>query len=43
MVGNLSEFQAADTSFIKIFLYEVKNAKPRNKALEMKIQKISFL
>ena len=43
MAENLSEFQAANVSFLKIFLYEMKNAWPRNGLPEMKTQKVSFL
>ena len=43
MAEKLSDFQAANISFLKIFLYGVKNAESRNGAPEMKIQKRSFL
>ena len=43
MAGNLSDFQAANIGFLKIFLYGVKNAGPRHRTPEMKIQKMSFL
>ena len=43
MARNLSNFQAADVSFLKIFLYGVKNAGPQHGTPEMKIQKMSFL
>ena len=43
MTGNLSDFHAANISFLKIFLYGVKHAGPRHGTQEMKIQKMSFL
>ena len=39
MAGNWSDFQAANMSFLNIFLYTVKNAGPRRRTPEMKIQK----
>ena len=43
MAGNLSDFQAANISFLKMFLYGVENAGPRHETPEMKIQKMSLL
>ena len=43
MAGNLLGLQAVNISFLKIFLYGVKNAGPRYGTLKMKIQKNSFL
>ena len=43
MARDLSNFQAAGVSFLKIFLYGVKNAGPQHGTPEMKIQKMSFL
>ena len=40
MVGNLSVFQAANISFLKVFLNGMINAEPQKGAPEMKIQKI---
>ena len=39
MVENLSDFQAVNISFLKIFLYRVKNAEPQHGTPEIKIQK----
>ena len=39
MVENLSDFQAANISFLKIFLYGVKNAGPQHGTPEIKTQK----
>ena len=43
MVGDLSNFPAANISFLKIFLYEVKNVGPQHGTPEMKIQERSIL
>ena len=43
MAGNLLGFLAAKISFLKIFLYGVKNAGLRHVNPEMKITKLSFL
>ena len=43
MARNLSDFQAANISFLKMFLYGVENAGPRHATPEMRIQKMSFL
>ena len=43
MVGNLSDFQAANITFLQILFYGMKNAGPRNGVPEMKIKKMSFL
>ena len=43
MVGNLSDIEAANISFLKIFLYGAKNSGLRHGTTEMKIQKMSFL
>ena len=43
MAGNLLDFLAAKISFLKIFLFGVKNAGLRHGNPEMKIPKMSFL
>ena len=43
MAGNISDFQAVNISFLKIFLYGVKNAGPRYGTPKKKTQKMLFL
>ena len=42
MAENLLDFQAGKISFLKIFLYGVKNPRLRHGNPEMKIPKMSF-
>ena len=43
MTGNLSDFQAENIRFLRLFLSGVKNAEPQHGTPEIKMQKMSFL